>query len=302
MVYSIKENKARRINNVREDIERRWHVTAGDRLYKWHQMGNGNESVVQSWILSTIHKSPEESIIMLGTGPQLFSLPGCLLVHTTSGVYLLDPISLTPMLCELPSSSNGSGNRIDPSGIIRPQFDIAGCSVTIFKVFDINWVSKKVTSVTEQPQHFPDALGGEVTNTPAGQDTVKDNQSDVNNCCVVAMAINNRLIIMKITAGLMVAVSMDVELPGLVTEFHHIGDIGYLVASSVFHDRQREDVYWLSREGKLLGVIPCLGAGPRSFCSKFLDVPSENGEDLSGVYAFFNDGYGGIGSVRLSPP
>ena len=173
---------------------------------------------------------------MAGTEPQLFSLPGCLLVHTTSGVYLLDPISLTPMTCELPSSSDSSGSRVDPSGIIRPQFDIANCSVTILKVFDINWVSKKVTSITRQPQ---DTLSGEMTTTPA--DFVKDDQSDIHNSCVVAMAINNRLIIMKITAGsvitccshvsqmlyrLMVTVSMDVELPGLLTEFHHIGDIG----------------------------------------------------------------------------
>jgi len=159
------------------------------------------ELVVQSWTLSTIKQSPLESIIMLGTQPQLFSLPGCLLVRTTSGVYLLDPISLTPMSCELPSSSNSSGSRVDPSGIIRPQFDIAGCSVTILKVFDINWVSKKVTSATEQLQDFPDKLNEEVTNIPAGQNAVKDNQSDVSNCCVVAMAINNRLIIMKITSG-----------------------------------------------------------------------------------------------------
>ncbi|XP_065916020.1 uncharacterized protein [Dysidea avara] len=294
LVYS-KEVQGTRSNKT----TRLWDTTAGDRMYKGCLRDDHDTSIVQSWILSKISKSPMESIVILGTQPQLFSLPGCLLVHTTSGVYLLDPISLTPMSCELPSSSNSSGSRVDPSGIIRPQFDIADCSVTILKVFDINWVSKKVTSVTEQPQHFPDTLSGEVTNTPAGQDTVKDEQSDVSNCCVVAMAINNRLIIMKITAGLMVTVSMDIELPGLVTEFHHIGDIGYLVASSVFHDRQREDVYWLSREGKLLGVIPCLGGGPRSFCSKFLDVPSENGEDHSGVYAFFNDGYGGIGSVRL---
>ena len=160
-----------------------------------------NKSIVQSWTLSNIDDSPKESIVMLGTKLQLFSLPGCLVVHTTSGVYLLDPISLTPMSCELPSSSNSSGSRVDPSGIIRPQFDIADCSVTILKVFDINWVSKKVTSVTEQPQHFPDTLSGKVTNTPAGQDIVKDNQSDVNNCCVVAMAIDNKLILMKITAG-----------------------------------------------------------------------------------------------------
>ena len=158
------------------------------------------ELIVQSWTLSTIKQSPLESIIMLGTQPQLFSLPGCLLVRTTSGVYLLDPISLTPMSCELPSSSNSSGSRVDPSGIIRPQFDIAGCSVTILNVFDINWVSKKV-AFTEQPQDFPDKLNEEVTNTPAGQNAVKDDQSDISNCCAVAMAINNRLIIMKITAG-----------------------------------------------------------------------------------------------------
>ncbi|XP_065914704.1 uncharacterized protein [Dysidea avara] len=304
LIYSNMEKPLWYINSARINIERYWYATAGDKLYKGRTQDDHVTSVVQSWTLSTLDndESPQESIAMLGTGPQLFSLPGCLLVHTTSGVYLLDPISLTLMSCELPSSNNSSGSRVDPSGIIRPQFDIADCSVTILKVFDINWVSKKVTSVTEQLQHFPDTHSGEVTNIPAGQDTVKDDQSDVSNCCVVAMAINNRLIIMKITAGLMVTVSMDVELPGLVTEFHHIGDIGYLVASSVFHDRQREDVYWLSREGKLLGVIPCLGAGPRSFCIKFLDVPSENGEDHSGVYAFFNDGYGGIGSVRLSPP
>ena len=34
------------------------------------------------------------------------------------------------------------------------------------------------------------------------------------------------------------------------------------MASSVFCNRQREDVYWLSREGRLLGVIPCLGSTP----------------------------------------
>ena len=63
----------------------------------------------------------------------------------------------------------------------------------------------------------------------------------------------------------------------------HITTIGYLVASSVFHNRQREDVYWLSREGRLLGVIPCLGSGPHSFCTKFLEykLSSEDDEDLS---------------------
>ena len=78
---------------------------------------------------------------------------------------------------------------------------LSGLSLTLLAVVDINWVSKKVTSIIEQLQDFPDTLCKEVTNTPADQDKVKDDQSDVSNCCVVAMAINNRLMIMKITAG-----------------------------------------------------------------------------------------------------
>ena len=41
VVYTKTEGGVRRTNNVRDDIERRWHVTADERLYKWHEMGNG---------------------------------------------------------------------------------------------------------------------------------------------------------------------------------------------------------------------------------------------------------------------
>ena len=51
------------------------------------------------------------------------------------------------------------------------------------------------------------------------------------------------------------------------------------MASSVFHNRQREDVYWLSREGRLLGVILCLGSGPHSFCTEFLEHKSSDEDD-----------------------
>ena len=41
-----------------------------------------------------------------------------------------------------------------------------------------------------------------------------------------------------------------------------------------------EDVYWLSSEGRLLGMIPCLGirSGPHSFCTKFLEHKSSIGK------------------------
>ena len=79
----------------------------------------------------------------------------------------------------------------------------------------------------------------------------------------------------------------------LVMLSHDTALLGYLVASSVFHNRQREDVYWLSREGRLLGVIPCLASGPHSFCTKFLEhkSSSEVDKDISGTHTFCNDGY-----------
>ena len=55
--------------------------------------------------------------------------------------------------------------------------------------------------------------------------------------------------------------------------------LGYLVASSVFHNRQIEDGYWFSREGRLLGVIPCPGSDPCSFCTKFLEHKSSSDDD-----------------------
>ena len=139
---------------------------------------------------------------MFGTEAKLHSLPGCLLVHTTAGVYLLDPISLTPMLCKLPSRSSSSRGEEDPSGMFRPQFDIANCIVAILKVFDVSWRSEKITKVAEELSDFPSTLSDQVTNTPSTHDAVNDDdQSDVSNSCSVAMAINNRLIVMRITAG-----------------------------------------------------------------------------------------------------
>ena len=71
-------------------------------------------------------------------------------------------------------------------------------------------------------------------------------------------------------------------------------------------DRKRENVFWLSREGRLIGVIPCLGtvgSDPHDFCTKFLEhkSSSEDDKDFYGTYTFFNDGYGRISSVRLIP-
>ncbi len=80
-----------------------------------------------------------------------------------------------------------------------------------------------------------------------------------------------------------------------------------------FPDQFREEVYWLSETGRLLGMLPCLGAGPRSFVSATLPPrpkaaapptsPTavggrEEDEEEGGLRVFFSDGQGGICCVR----
>jgi len=138
---------------------------------------------------------------MFGTQPRIHPLPGCLIVHTTAGVYTLDPITLTPMPCKMLQASNSNPHNED-DGIPRPQFDIANCTVTILNVFDINWGSNENKQNTDSKNkslsEFPNSLDSA---TLVAKATVEGNQSEssINNSCCVAMAVNNRLILLKVT-------------------------------------------------------------------------------------------------------
>lgn len=94
--------------------------------------------------------------------------------------------------------------------------------------------------------------------------------------------------------------------------------LGYMLSVTQFPDQFREEVYWVSESGELLGMLPCLGAGPRSFLSATLNPRPSSGsmaatsqyrameekdleeeeEDSGGHYVFFNDGQGGICCIR----
>ena len=84
-----------------------------------------------------------------------------------------------------------------------------------------------------------------------------------------------------------------------------------------FPDHFREEIYWLSESGQLLGVLPSVGKGPHGFFSATLSPKSSsslykrNGaatslkddascddDDSGGLYVFFNDGMGGIVCLR----
>ena len=83
-----------------------------------------------------------------------------------------------------------------------------------------------------------------------------------------------------------------------------------MISASQFPDSFRTDIYWLSTRGSLLGMLPCLGSGKRSFFSISLPpkIPSKCLENKSeilekeyegGMYVYFDDGTGGICCIRL---
>ena len=87
--------------------------------------------------------------------------------------------------------------------------------------------------------------------------------------------------------------------------------LGYLVSCSQFPDSFREDLYWLSSEGQLLGMLPFLKGCSHSFFSTVLpprSVPARTtladatqserepagDEENGGLHVYFDDGHGGI--------
>ena len=74
-------------------------------------------SIVECWSLSNIDQSPDASVALLdlGTQPHIYALPGCILVHTSTGVYTLDPVTLTPMPCKMLQAGDIDSDSEDDS-------------------------------------------------------------------------------------------------------------------------------------------------------------------------------------------
>lgn len=81
--------------------------------------------------------------------------------------------------------------------------------------------------------------------------------------------------------------------------------LGYIISTSNFVDHFREELYWLSVNGQLQGILPCLGMGPRSFFSVTLPLGCKggsnikDGKDEHAHFLYFNDGQGAITCVHL---
>ena len=147
---------------------------------------------MKCWSLSNIDQSPDASVTLLDLGlqPKIYALPGCVLAHTTAGVYLLDPITLVPMPYKMlqPGDSNAHSEN---DGVPKPQFDIADCTLNILSVFNINWSSNK----DEQNTDNNTAISNPSLTTMVTEGNSVNDQSCVS---CVAMAINYRLIVLKI--------------------------------------------------------------------------------------------------------
>ena len=151
---------------------------------------------MECWSLSNINQSPDASVTLLdlGTHPYIYPLPGCLVIPTNVGVYILDPTTLTPLPCKMLQARDDDPHSeydgIDDS-IPRPQFDIANCTVSILSVFYVNWSPNK----DKQNTNSNTAGSSPSSSTVVTKVNPVNDQSYV---CCVAMALNYRLIVMKI--------------------------------------------------------------------------------------------------------
>lgn len=150
---------------------------------------------MERWSLANIEQSPNVavSLLDLGTHPHIYPIPGCIIVHTTAGLYIMDPITLTPMPCKMLQARDVDPHSEDDGidgNISRPQFNIVNCTLKILSVFCVNWSPNKDKQSTDN-----DPADSPSSSTLVTKDNSVNDQWHVS---CVAMAINHRLIVMKI--------------------------------------------------------------------------------------------------------
>ncbi|XP_069131367.1 uncharacterized protein [Argopecten irradians] len=116
-------------------------------------------------------------------------------------------------------------------------------------------------------------------------------------------------ILEKDEKGLAEVIITDIlPLPGTPVEHCFIGkNDGFLVTWTQQYDSNKdyeENLFYFNKESELLGVLPCLGKGPRSFSPLYLPGDPDTQTDfpgygLPGWYVYMRDGHDGIIGVKL---
>ncbi|XP_033742371.1 uncharacterized protein LOC117328885 [Pecten maximus] len=105
-----------------------------------------------------------------------------------------------------------------------------------------------------------------------------------------------------------VVVTQVLPISGFPVEHCFVGEKnGYLLSwtqQNKLAKEYKEHVSYFSKDSELLGILPCVGTGPRSFCPLYLpgdtETQKENPEyGLPGWYVYMRDGYDGIIGVKL---
>ncbi|XP_067663372.1 uncharacterized protein [Haliotis asinina] len=120
----------------------------------------------------------------------------------------------------------------------------------------------------------------------------------------LALSIGTTLMFVDVTDDA-VEIVMDILVPGIAVECYSISGHGEFLVSLTMQEDQsfyREHVFHYDCYGKILGVLPFLGPGPRCFCVEYL----KGQEDVTdtdcgtrGWYVFMRDGHEGIIGVHL---
>ncbi|XP_048239491.1 uncharacterized protein LOC125372858 [Haliotis rufescens] len=123
----------------------------------------------------------------------------------------------------------------------------------------------------------------------------------------LAVGIGAMLMFMDVTE--IVEIVMDLLVPGVATEVCTVReDVDFLVSVTVQKEGEdnfyREHVFHYDGHGKILGVLPFLGPGPRCFCVEYLKGQEDEANTDSecgrrGWHVFMRDGHQGIIGVRL---
>ncbi|XP_060083182.1 uncharacterized protein LOC132562454 [Ylistrum balloti] len=124
-------------------------------------------------------------------------------------------------------------------------------------------------------------------------------------CNMVAIAMDTHLIVVEIPLceePEFVEIKMCVEVPGLAKDICFISPHAGFLVSVTQHDKAdylpRETLYHLDSSGRLQGLLPGLGKGPRSFLPLMLSAEGTE-SDRKAWHIYLRDGHDGIMCIRL---
>ncbi|XP_038065643.1 uncharacterized protein LOC119735784 [Patiria miniata] len=209
-------------------------------------------------------------------------------VSRLSNVFVLDPVSLKPLVVQKPTKT-GVTPEARSDGILI-QGEARSLRVLATDIFS----KPSPTNCNQRIACTRLILG------VANHVLILERQRSVNN--------------LPGDASFPIEVVVDIIVPGVPTEALYISHgVGFVVSASIFDTNynpfHRENLYWFDRAGVIMGIHPMIGEGPHSFTAIPLYTDREKAckMDAAGVmvrrerrwHLFFADGFGALCCIRF---